>query len=700
MSMVQIAEAHSKVSTEQKARLAYVYIRQSSLGQVTHHKESTDLQYQLVTRAEQLGWPKGRVKLIDEDLGKSGVTATEREGFQYLLAEIGLGRVGLVLSFDASRLARNNSDWYRLLELCGLFGSLIADSERVYDPNIFTDRMLLGLSGMMSEAEVYQIKRRMHAGAWNKAKRGELRQPLPVGLLRLPTTEVILNPDEEIQARLRLVLDKFDELKSARAVRRYLRQQEFLLPSRPLRGPAPHEVFWRPARTSMVLGILKNPAYAGVYVHGRQTTDPSRRRPSHPKSGIVSRPIDQWPIVIHNVYPAYITWEKFLANRTQLSNNRNDYEGDRPGAPRKGQALLQGIVKCGRCGARMRLGYSGPHGQFPVYKCEYALAEYGGPRCQEVRGLGLDAEVERLLLKALEPDQISLAMAALGELDKEHAVLKQQRELHLQRLSYETERAHRQYDAVEPENRLVARTLENAWEKKLRFQEKAEQEHQLWLNQQRLDLTAADREQILALGADLPKVWHARSTTAADRKQILRFAIKEVIVDQKRTQGKVWFKIVWQTGALSEHWYIRRVCSYNEHAHIEQIHRRIRELHAEEKLDDEIAHHLNAEGLCTTGKQPFNHNAIWNLRQRMGLPPVKPNGTLPNRWEDGAYSVRGASEAIGVTTGTIHKWLRTGRIYGKQPRKRTPWKIILNGKDIRDLQDYVQRVRRSNKEAP
>jgi DNA invertase Pin-like site-specific DNA recombinase len=697
--MVQVGEVHSKINTKHQAKLAYVYIRQSSLGQVTHHQESTDLQYQLVTRAVQLGWPEERVKIIDEDLGKSGVSATEREGFQYLIAEIGLGRVGLVLSFDASRLARNNCDWYQLLELCGIFGSLIADSERVYDPNLFTDRLLLGLSGMMSEAEVHQIKRRMHAGAWNKAKRGELRHPLPVGLLRLPTSEVILHPDEEIQARIHLVFEKFEELRTARAVRRYLRQQEFLLPARPLRGPAPHEVLWQSARTSMVLDILKNPAYAGVYVHGRQSRDPSRRKPSHPQSGIVRRPIDQWPIVIHNVYPAYISWEKFLANQAQLSNNQNHYKGNCPGAPRKGQALLQGIVRCGRCGALMRLGYSGPHGQFPVYKCEYAVTEHGGPRCQEVRGLGLDAEVERLVLKALEPDKISLALAAVGEMAKEHDALKRQRELHLQRLGYEAERARRQYDAVEPENRLVARTLENAWEEKLRALEKAKQEHQLWLNQQRVDLTAADRQEILALGADLPKVWHASSTTAADRKQILRFVIKEVIVDQKRSPGKVWFKIVWQTGAVSEHWYTRRVCSYNDHAYSERIQQRIRELHAEGKLDDEIAAGLNAEGLCTTEKRPFNSDAVWLVRRRMGLAAVKPNGTLPNRWEDGTYSVRGASEAIGVYPGTIHKWLRNGRIRGQQPRRGTPWKITLSDREIIDLQEYVRRVRRSNKAA-
>lgn len=689
----------SKVTTEHLAKLAYVYVRQSSIGQVHRHPESTDLQYHLVERAVQLGWPRARVHVIDEDMGKSGASAADRAGFHQLIAEIGLGRVGLVLSFDASRLARNNSDWYQLLELCSVFGTLIADSERVYDPVLYTDRLLLGLSGMMSEAELHQLKRRLHAGAWNKAERGELRQPLPVGLVRLPTGEVILHPDEEVQARLRLVFEKFEELKVAKAVMRYLQAEELLLPSRPLRGPAPHEVVWQPARNSMVLAVLKNPAYAGTFVYGRQTQDPTRRKAGHPYSGIVRRPIDEWPIVVHNVYPAYISWETFLANQAQLAANQNRYREERPGVPKKGQALLQGILRCGICGALMRLRYSGPQGEFPVYECYYAYSEYGAPRCQEVRGLGLDAEVERLLLEALEPDQITLALAALEELEQEYAALKRQRELHLERLRYEAERAQRQYDAVEPENRLVARTLERRWEDKLRELEKAEQDFQSWVNQQHLTLTPADRQDLLSLGADLPQVWQAPSTTAADRKQILRLVIKDVIVDQKRVHGQVWFQINWQTGAVSEHAYIRRVRSYSDHAQYDQIQQRIRDLHAEQKLDDEIAAALNAEGFRTTKRGPFDNKTIWLLRKEMDLPAIKPNGPHPMCWEDGTYSVQGAAEVIGVFSGTIHKWLRTGRLEGHQLRKGTPWKIVLTPEKISELQEYVRRVRRSKKEA-
>ena len=697
--MIKPENQDRKITTEHRAKLAYVYVRQSSLRQVTQHQESTDIQYGLVERAVQMGWPSSRVKIIDEDLGKSGVSASERSGFQQLLAEIGLGRVGLVISLDASRLARNNRDWYQLLELCSLFGTLMADSDKVFDLGIYTDRLLLGLSGMMSEAELYQLKRRLQAGAWNKAKRGELRQLLPVGLKRMPSDEVIFHPDEAVQARIRLVFAKFAELRAAKAVMRYCHQHDLHLPSRPLKGAEPHDVVWQRARSSAILGILKNPAYAGTYVRGRRRHDPTRRKPGYPCSGTVQVPIEQWPIVLHDIYPAYITWETFLANQTQLEANQNRYQKDSHGVPRKGRALLQGIIRCGRCGALMRLRYSGPRGEFPVYKCTYDQGEYGAPHCQEVRGLGLDAEVEAILLAALTPDRISLALAALAELEQEYASLKRQRELQLERLHYEAERARRQYDAVEPENRLVARTLERRWEEKLRALEKADQEYQLWLSQQQLTLTEQDRQDILALGQDLPAVWYAASTTAADRKQILRFVIQEVIVDQKRVQGKVWFQINWQTGAVTEHWYKRCVRSYDEHPDLAEIEQRIRDLHGQQKLDDEIAAILTEEGFQTTKHTPFNSDAVWLLRKRLKLPSVIRQRSHPLRWEDGTYSIAGAAKELGVFPGTIYKWLKAGRLEGYQLRKGTSWKVILTEDKIEELHDHLNRVRRSKREA-
>jgi DNA invertase Pin-like site-specific DNA recombinase len=327
-------------TTDQRAKMAYVYIRQSSLMQVTRHAESTELQYSLVERAVKLGWPRERVAVIDEDLGKSGADAFARGGFQYLLAEISLARAGLVLSFDASRLARNNRDWYQLLEVCSIFGTLIADGERLYDPRLYHDRLLLGLTGMLSEAELHQLKQRMQAGARHKAERGELRQGLPVGLARGPAGEVILNPDEEVQARIRLVFEKFREIRSAGGMMRYLRAAHLPLPARPRVGPAPYEIVWQPARTSAILDMLHNPAYAGAYVYGRKQFDPSRRTPGHPSGGRILQPIDKWGLCLHNRYPAYISWEEFVTNQDQLRANSLKYREEQPGMARKGQARL------------------------------------------------------------------------------------------------------------------------------------------------------------------------------------------------------------------------------------------------------------------------------------------------------------------------------------------------------------------------
>jgi DNA invertase Pin-like site-specific DNA recombinase len=621
----------SLVTTENLARWAYVYVRQSCPGQVLRHSESTSLQYQLVEQVEAWGWPPDRIHVIDDDLGQSGTSAEGREGFQFLLSEIALGRVGLVMSLDASRLARNSSDWHRLIELCSLFGTLIADGERLYDPRIYADRMLLGLSGMMSEAELHSLKLRLQGGARNKAKRGELRLALPVGLVRLPHGEVTLNPDEEVQARLYLVFHKLKELRTACAVVRCFRREGLLLPSRPLSGPAPHAVVWRPATRSGVLGIVKNPAYAGAYAFGQMTCDPSRRQAGHPHSGLVHLPIDKWGVLLHNVYPAYISWEEFLANQAQLAGNRAQFQTDKSGAPREGQALLQGILRCGQCGRRMHVRYAGDEGEYPVYVCRYAQSEYGGPPCQELRGRELDAEVERLVLEALAADRVAIALAALEELEQEYASLRRQWQLRLERVQYEAARAQRQYSAVEPENRLVARTLEGQWEEKLRDVEKVEREYEDWLRQHRLELTDQDRRDILALGEDLPRVWYAPSTSPVERKQILRLVIQEVIVDRGRQKGKVWFQINWQTGASSEHWFTRTVFNYDEYADMGRLEQRVRELCAEHKKDGEIAEILNAEGLRTARREPFKSATVYGLRKRWGVRAVRTNGFYPER---------------------------------------------------------------------
>jgi DNA invertase Pin-like site-specific DNA recombinase len=693
------SNAPTKVTTAHQAKPAYVYIRQSSPGQVTRHAESTELQYRLVDRAVALGWPRERIHILDEDLGKSGTSAEHRTGFQHLIAEIGLGHVGLVLSLDASRLARNNSDWCRLVELCSLFGTLLADGEQLYDPRQYHDRLLLGLSGIMSEAELHQLKIRLQAGEYQKAQRGELHLSLPVGLERARDGTVVLNPDEEVQARLRLVFEKFEELGSAHAVLRYLHRATLPLPTRPLRGPAPHEVLWQPASVSRVLAILHNPAYAGAYVYGQTTRDPTRRQPGHPQSGLIHRALAHWPVCLPDAYPAYISWERFLSIQQQLQDNQNHYEADRHGVPRQGQALLQGLIRCGRCGALMQLRYSGPDGQYPVYRCGAARQEYNQPLCQEVRALALDAEIERHLFDALAPDQLALALATLEQFEQENAALQHQWQLRLEHARYDSERAWRQYNAVEPEHRLVARTLERQWEDKLRALEELQQTHQQWTHQQTITVTEAARQSILALAEDVPSLWHAPTTTPADRKRLLRIVVQSVVVDAKAEPGRLRYRIVWQTGAIDDSVVQRHVQSYPQHPRAEELQSRVQVLSAAQKTDADIAAALNAEGFQTARGRPFSGNLVWLLRHQWQVPATKENGNDPNprQWRDGTYSVEGVAEAVGVTVGTVYHWVRRGLVEGHQIARGMPWKISLRPEEIDALKNYVQRVRRTNR---
>jgi DNA invertase Pin-like site-specific DNA recombinase len=697
--LTALDDTAQRISTTQRAKLAYIYVRQSTAVQVRQHQESTQMQYRLADRAAALGWPRERITVIDDDLGKSGTSSVERHGFQRLIAEIGLGKAGLVLSLDASRLARNNHDWHQLLELCSIFGVLIADGERLYDPGAYHDRLLLGLSGIMSEAELHQIRLRLHQGERQKAARGELRLPLPAGLVQERFGGIALNPDEEVQARLRFVFDKFRDLQSAKAVMRELRRHDLPLPVRPIRGPAPHEVVWVSADSSRVLHILHNPAYAGAYAYGQRRQDRTRRRCGSARSATVKVPVEQWPVCLRDAHPGYISWEEFMANQARLAGNVAHHATGRPGVPRRGSALLQGIAVCGRCGRRMGVRYSGPHGDYPVYHCSADQGFTGQPRCQEVRALGADAEFERVLLDALAPDQVALAVAAVGQIETETQALEHQWGLKRERARYEAERARRQYDAVEPENRLVARSLERVWEEKLRQSENIEQAYAAWRAEQLGALSDTECAEVLGLARNLQNVWQA--ATAEERKRMLRLVVREVAVDQKRRRGMVWMRITWQTGAASEHWLRRNVQGYAHFAGTAELERRIRELNATGMMDREIAAVLNAEGIDTAHGTPFAGENVHVCRKRWGIPTVKINGVAANplRWPDGSYSVQGAAAALGVTPQTVFKWMRKGRLTGRQLTKGQPWQITLPDELITTLAAQVRRTSQSTKEA-
>ena len=448
-----------------------------------------------------------------------------------------------------------------------------------------------------------------------------------------------------------------------------------------------------------MLSILHNPAYAGAYAYGQRRQDPTRRRPGQARGATVKVAVEQWPVCLRDAHPGYIGWEEFMANQARLAGNVARHAQGRPGVPRKGGALLQGIAVCGRCGRHMGVHYSGPHGSYPVYQCAADQTLTGAPRCQEVRALGVDAEFERVLLDALAPDQIALAVAAVGQLEAEARALDHQWSLKRERARYEAERARRQYDAVEPENRLVARTLERAWEEKLRQAEAVEQAYAAWRAEQAGTPSEAECAEVLGLTGDLARVW--RAATAEERKRMLRLVVREVTLDQKRERGLVWMRITWQTAAASEHQVRRSVQGYNQYAETARLERRIRELNAAGLMDREVAARLNAEGLRTAHGTAFAGENVHLCRKRWSIPTVKINGVEANppRWPDGSYSVQGAAAALGVTSQTVFKWLRRGRLTGRQLAKGQPWQIKLPDGQIAPLAAQVRRTRRSAKEA-
>jgi hypothetical protein len=585
---------------------------------------------------------------------------------------------------EAARLARNCSAWYRLLELGAIFGAILADAAFVYAPRQYHDRLLRGLAGMMSEAELPQIHLRLHAGQRHKAERGALCLPLPAGLERLRSGEGILHPDEEVQARLRLVFDTFERVGSARAGAQYLRRHSLTLPTRPHHGPPPLPIVWVAAKTNGVLNILQNPAYAGTYVWGKSTTDPTRRTPGVPHRGVVRHPREEWTVCLQGVYPADISWEQFRATQQRLLANQFHYRQARAGAPRVGAALLQGIARCGRCGARRWVRYRGARGKRPGSVGNTNAIELGEPRCQEVSAADVDPVVEQLILQALEPDKVALAVEAFAQLEREASGLERQWQLRVERARFEAERAQRHYDAVEPENRLVARNLAKPWEAKLRAAAAVEQEYAKWPRPRHTALAGGDRQAILELGQHLPAVWYAAATTPADRKRIVRLVVRDVILDRRRAPEKVWLQVNWQSGATTEQWVQRQVSRSRDQAGIETLRARLAALKAEGLTDHAIASHLRADGYTTSQSEAFPRGVVWYLRHRWGIASarqVRQRGWR-RQWPDGSSTLAGVAEGIGVPIRTVHTWMARGMIVPSQTYTGGPIKITLSAEPI------------------
>jgi DNA invertase Pin-like site-specific DNA recombinase len=606
-------------------RVACIYVRQSTLAQVRHHHESTERQYGFVQRAEALGWPQHRVSVIDEDLGKSGASAEDRGGFQRLVAEVCLGQIGAVFGLEISRLARSCADWYRLLELCGVARTLIVDDDGIYDPTDFNDRLLLGLKGTISEIERHYLHQRLWGGKLHKARKGELALVVPLGFAYDAAGAIRLHPDEQVQQSFRLLFDSFAQRPSAHAVLRFFRDQALQVPSRREPGRSDSQRLWTPLSYGRVLSVLHNPCYAGAYFFGRRS-----ERLAPPGRRSVRRPMAEWDVLLWQHHPGYIDRETFEMNQQTLARNQtNGPWVVTRGAVREGAALLQGLTLCGRCGRRMTIRYPGRARRQGLYLCDAARTRHAGRTCQAVLSPPIDAAVGRAFLAAVRPAQLRLALRAFAAIETERRRVAEQWQRQVERAQYEADRAHRQFDQVEPENRLVARTLEAEWNANLEAAERCRQEAQRFLQANPPSLTPPDRERITRLASDLPALWQHPQTTAQDRKLLLRTLVADITLTRDGLADQVSVLIRWKTGATSQLEVPHPTRGARTPAAVVE---RIRIL-APRYSDAVIARLLNREGLHTGKGRRFNTQAVSWIRFAHHLPKasqVARRRTTPN----------------------------------------------------------------------
>jgi DNA invertase Pin-like site-specific DNA recombinase len=646
-------DPHQKIRTDHLQRDAYLYIRQSTLQQVFHNTESTQRQYALKQRAIALGWPAERVNVIDGDQGQSGASAVDREGFQKLVAEVGMGRAGIVLGLEVSRLARNNCDWHRLLEICGLTDTLILDEDGLYDPGNFNDRLLLGLKGAMSEAELHVLRARLQGGIRSKARRGELRVPLPIGLLYDAQGKVILDPDQQVQQSLSTLFQVYQREGSACAVVTYFYQNELTFPRRFRRGVNKGQLVWGPLGHTRTLEVLHNPRYAGAFVFGRTKTCKRLNRPPT----IKSLPQEDWHTLIPDVHPGYLSWKQYQDNLQTLHACARAYGMDRRNSPPgQGPALLQGLVLCGICGRRMTVRYhTREAGQMVDYNCQHERCQRSQPICQRIPGHSIDRTIGDLLLEMVQPVTLELAFVVQAELQTRLQEVDQLRRQQVERARYEAELARNRFMQVDPNNRLVADALEADWNDKLRALTEAQEHYEQQRQKDRIVLNEASRQKVLALAQDLPRLWHDPATSDQDRKRIVRLLIEDVtLIKADQITANIRFK-GGTTRTLTlpiplNAWQVRTTPP--------EVIRQIDQL-LDTYTDAGVAAELNRQGCLSGMKCQFTPYNVAKLRRKYGL-----QCRYDRLREKGLYTASEMATELRVSRTTIKIWHAHGLLKG------------------------------------
>lgn len=642
-------EAHQKITNAHLSRMAYLYVRQSTLRQVFENTESTQRQYALRERAIALGWPLDRIVVIDSDLGQSGTSAADREGFQRLVTEVGLGRVGIVLGLEVSRLARNNTDWHRLLELCALADTLILDEDGLYDPAHFNDRLLLGLKGTMSEAELHVLKARLRGGILSRARRGELKQMVPIGFVHDARDCVILDPDAQVQGAVRLFFETFKRTGSCLAVVKEFREKVLLFPRRLRSGAHKGDLVWAELLHCRARQIIHNPCYAGAFVFGRT----KHRRLPNGKYASRQVPSEEW-ILLRDAHPGYITWEEYESNRQRVKGNAAAWSAERRRGPaREGTALLQGLVLCGSCGERMSVRYHWHRNQeVPTYWCGRRPLQRGETSlCQTVHGAALDTAIADLLIEAMTPLAIEVALGVQQELASRQEEADRLRRQHVERAKYQAELAQRRFLKVDPDNRLVADVLEADWNAKLRALAAAQEAYQKASTADASVVTEAERAELMALATDFPRLWRDPRTQMKDKKRLLRLLIEDVTL----TKGDALHVDIRFVGGATRSLDLPLPKSCVElrttdAAVVKEIDQLI-----DTYTDKEIAELLNERGVRTVVTTPWTAARICRLRHIYCLTDRR-----TRLLAQGLLTPEAVAARYDVIVSTVHLWRRRG----------------------------------------
>ena len=673
-----------KIAEHHHNRSAYVYLRQSTPGQVLHHQESTERQYALREKAQELGWSPDAIRTLDRDLGKSGTQTAGREDFKTLVADVSMGQVGAVFALEASRLSRSDLDWHRLLELCALTQTLVIDEDGCYDPADFNDGLLLGLKGTMAQAELHFLRTRLQGGKLNKAKKGELRFPLPVGFCHDEQGRIILDPDEEVRGAVAFVFRLFRETGSAFAVVQRFAERGFRFPKRAYGGAWAGQLIWGRLTHSRVLGILKNPSYGGMYVFGRYQYRVQISTQGEVRKRMQAVAVPDWRVRLPEHHEGYIRAEEFWQNLERLQKNCTHGEDTVLSGPtREGLALLQGLLLCGHCGRAITVRYTGNGGIYPMYLCNWLHREGLATKdCLSFRCDVLDSVIAEEVLNALQPAELELALAALQELETRDQAIMRQWQMRLERAEYETALAERRYQEVDPSNRLVASTLERRWNNALvQLQDLKKQAGEFQLQETRV-ATAEQKEKVLALARDLPRLWRAPTTQAKDRKRMLRLLIKDITVEKLVAEPKqLLVHIRWQGGACTNRSVQLPLNVADRLRYPIALVERVREL-AQALRDVQIADQLNREGHSSAKGMPYTTKIVQWIRWRYQIPPAK----LKKPEE---LTVQQLAQRFGVSPGVVYYWIEHGVVRARRLNKTMPYWIALDAAEEQKLREWV-----------